>query len=217
MTEDLLVSVVVLAGGQSKRLGCDKSLLGLDGQPLLTRTVHRLAALSDDLIVVTNDPARYESLSLPARLVPDERPGEGSLMGIYSGLKVARHPHALAVACDMPFLNLSLLPIIRSMPIAVTRIISTITAAKPTGRTIDLGSESEAGVILPIPLRVHESLKNNASRLPNLALPGFPGDADEQRCKPGGGTRAHFVVRDGAQVDRCTRRPAVQGPLTQLK
>jgi molybdopterin-guanine dinucleotide biosynthesis protein A len=65
--------------------------------------------LSDDLIVVTNDVARYEPLALPARLVADERSGEGSLMGLYTGLKVARYPYALAVACDMPFLSLRLL------------------------------------------------------------------------------------------------------------
>lgn len=103
------VSAVVLAGGQSRRLGRDKSFLVVDGQSLIARTVGILADLSDDLIVVTNEPEQYESLALPARLVPDERPGVGSLMGIYSGLKVARHHHALVVACDMPFLNLPLL------------------------------------------------------------------------------------------------------------
>lgn len=101
-------SAVVLAGGQSRRLGQDKSLLILDGQPLLLRTLDRLAGLSDDLIVVANDPGRYAHLQLPARLVPDERPGVGSLMGIYSGLSVARYGHALVVACDMPFLNVPL-------------------------------------------------------------------------------------------------------------
>ncbi len=103
------VSAIVLAGGQSSRFGRDKSLLVLDGQPLLAQIVDRLATLSDDLIVVTNRPERYHALSLPVRLLPDERPGEGSLMGIYSGLKAARHSHALVVACDMPFLNLALL------------------------------------------------------------------------------------------------------------
>jgi len=102
-------SAVVLAGGQSQRLGQDKSLLFLEGQPLLVRTLDRLAAVSDDLIVVTNTPQHYEHLHLAARLVPDERPGVGSLMGIYSGLKAARHGRALVVACDMPFLNLPLL------------------------------------------------------------------------------------------------------------
>jgi molybdopterin-guanine dinucleotide biosynthesis protein A len=103
------ISAVILAGGKSTRLGRDKSFLLVDGQPLVARVVERVSFLSDDLIVVTNDAARYEPLALPARLVPDERRGEGSLMGIYSGLKAARHPQSLAVACDMPFLSLSLL------------------------------------------------------------------------------------------------------------
>lgn len=103
-----LASAVVLAGGQSRRLGEDKSLLVLDGQPLLLRTLDRLAGVSEDLIIVANDPGRYAHLQLPARLVPDERPGVGALMGIYSGLRAARHPYVLVVACDMPFLNLPL-------------------------------------------------------------------------------------------------------------
>jgi molybdopterin-guanine dinucleotide biosynthesis protein A len=108
-------SVVILAGGQSSRLrtaperGSSKAFLPVEGQPLIARTVHRLAALSRDLIVVTNDPAPYGPLALPARLVPDEKPGQGSLMGIYSGLTAALYPRALVVACDMPFLNLPLL------------------------------------------------------------------------------------------------------------
>jgi molybdopterin-guanine dinucleotide biosynthesis protein A len=102
-------SALILAGGQSSRLGRDKALLTLDGEPMLAHIVHKLSTLSDDLIVVTNDAGRYGSLALPVRVVPDERPGEGSLMGIYSGLKLARCRHALAVACDMPFLNLGLL------------------------------------------------------------------------------------------------------------
>jgi molybdenum cofactor guanylyltransferase len=102
-------SVIILAGGQSRRLGSDKSLLPLGGEPLLARTLRRLAPLSDDQVVVTNYPERYEPLGLGARLVRDLRPGVGSLMGIYSGLRVARHPLSLAVACDMPFLNVALL------------------------------------------------------------------------------------------------------------
>ena len=103
------ISVIILAGGQSTRLGRDKSLLELDGQPLIARTVHTLAPLSDDLVVVTNDVERYEGLALPVRYVPDKVRGMGSLMGLYSGLKAAQHSHVLAVACDMPFLNLPLL------------------------------------------------------------------------------------------------------------
>jgi molybdopterin-guanine dinucleotide biosynthesis protein A len=106
---ELDLSAVILAGGRSSRLGRDKSLLVLDGQPLIVRTVQTLACLSEDLVVVTNDPDRYAPLSLPARLVPDEARGVGSLMGIYSGLRAARHSYAIVVACDMPFLNVALL------------------------------------------------------------------------------------------------------------
>jgi molybdopterin-guanine dinucleotide biosynthesis protein A len=102
-------SAVILAGGESQRLGMDKALLELDGQTLLARTVDKAAALSDDVIVVTNNPGRYQYLGLDVRFVPDEQPGEGALMGLYSGLRAARHGAALAVACDMPFLNALLL------------------------------------------------------------------------------------------------------------
>jgi molybdopterin-guanine dinucleotide biosynthesis protein A len=102
-------SVVILAGGRSSRLGRDKSLLEVNGQPLVTRTVHTLSDLSDDLVIVANDPDRFEALALPARFVPDEIRGIGALMGVYSGLKAVRHPRALVVACDMPFLSLPLL------------------------------------------------------------------------------------------------------------
>jgi molybdopterin-guanine dinucleotide biosynthesis protein A len=102
-------SVVILAGGHSSRLGRDKSMLPVNRQPLVARTVHALSALSEDLVIVTNDPGRFEALSLPARLVPDEQRGIGALMGVYSGLRAIRHPRALVVACDMPFLSLPLL------------------------------------------------------------------------------------------------------------
>ena len=120
------VSAIVLAGGLSKRLGRDKALLEVQGQPLMARTVEKLAALSDDLLIVTSDPARYAPLGLPARLISDEQPGVGSLMGIYSGLRAARHTHALAVACDMPFLNLPLLrymvPLADSYDVVIPRL-----------------------------------------------------------------------------------------------
>ena len=102
-------SAIILAGGQGRRLGREKALLEIAGQPLLSRIVQALSPLSDDILIVTNQPDLYAALDLPVRFVPDERPGVGSLMGIYSGLKAARHPWALTVACDMPFLNADLL------------------------------------------------------------------------------------------------------------
>ncbi len=101
------ISGVILAGGRSRRLGQDKAFVRVGGQPLIERVLDVVRALSDDIIIVTNDPASYKHLD--ARLVGDIYPGKASLGGIYTGLATARHDQALVVGCDMPFLNLGLL------------------------------------------------------------------------------------------------------------
>ena len=103
----LTVSGIVLAGGQSSRLGTDKSLVNMNGQPLIEQIVAKLARLSDDVIIATNSPEKYDHLE--ARLVGDIYPGKGALGGIYSGLWAAANAYSLVVACDMPFLDLNLL------------------------------------------------------------------------------------------------------------
>jgi molybdenum cofactor guanylyltransferase len=97
---------VILAGGQSRRLGTDKALLRLQGQTLLASTIERLRPLCQEIIVVTNSPRAHTHPS--ARLVGDLFPGMGSLGGIYSGLQAALTTYSVAVACDMPFLNAGL-------------------------------------------------------------------------------------------------------------
>ncbi len=104
---DLALSGVVLAGGRSSRLGCDKALLELEGQPLVARTLDVLARLTDDLIVVTSLVPHLFPVS--ARVVADRYVGAGVLAGVHAGLLAARGELAVVVACDMPFLNLDLL------------------------------------------------------------------------------------------------------------
>lgn len=101
------VSVAILAGGGSRRMGTNKALLKVGQETLIERVVKKVSRLSEEIIVVTNDPAEYRSLGL--RLVRDVYPGQGSLGGIYSGLLAASQEYTLVVACDMPFLNLDLL------------------------------------------------------------------------------------------------------------
>jgi len=103
----LTVSGIVLAGGQSSRLGADKSFINVNGQSLIEHIVAKLTRLSDDVIIVTNSPDEYDHLE--ARLVGDIYPSKGALGGIYSGLRAAANAYSLVVACDMPFLDLNLL------------------------------------------------------------------------------------------------------------
>nr|WP_290670103.1 molybdenum cofactor guanylyltransferase [Ardenticatena sp.] len=104
------LSAAVLAGGQSRRMGRDKTLLRLHGEPLIARVVRRLHALTDDVLVVTNEPQKYAPLHLPARFVADVGgPGQGPLAGIAAALQAARAERVAIVAADMPFLNVALL------------------------------------------------------------------------------------------------------------
>jgi molybdopterin-guanine dinucleotide biosynthesis protein A len=68
--------------------------------------VRKLARLSDDPIVVANEP-RFGVAG--ARLVADVRPGAASLGGIYSAIAAAGHERVVVVGCDMPFLSTRLL------------------------------------------------------------------------------------------------------------
>jgi len=105
------VSGIVLAGGQSRRLGRDKALERLGGQALIRRVIERVSAGTSEIIVVVAEGSRGESLPLTVhdRVALDIHPGCGPLGGIFSGLSAAREDWGLVVACDMPFLNPKLL------------------------------------------------------------------------------------------------------------
>ncbi len=97
------ITGVIQAGGKSTRMGGQpKALMELGGRRIIDRVVEVMAAVTDDLLVVTNTPELYASLGIP--MVPDVFPDGGSLGGIYSGLRAAAGGAAFTVACDMPFL-----------------------------------------------------------------------------------------------------------------
>lgn len=101
------VSGIILAGGQSRRMGRDKAFLEFDGAPLIARVLARVRQVCAEVIVVANDVDAYARFGVP--VIRDVYPGKGSLGGIFSGLQAARAESALAVACDLPFLNDALL------------------------------------------------------------------------------------------------------------
>lgn len=95
------LSIVIQAGGQSRRMGSNKALLRFRGQPLVAWVVSRLRPLAGELLVTTNQPEALAFLNLP--LVPDLLPGKGALGGLYTALNAARFEQVAVVACDMPF------------------------------------------------------------------------------------------------------------------
>jgi molybdopterin-guanine dinucleotide biosynthesis protein A len=102
-----MLSIVIQAGGDSRRMGVDKALKPFLGRPLIQRVVERLQPIADELLVTTNNPEAYRFLGL--RLVTDLKPGRGALGGLYTALSFATHPIAAVVACDMPFVSPALI------------------------------------------------------------------------------------------------------------
>ena len=109
MTKTQNVSAVILAGGKSRRLGRDKVTEPVGGIPLIDRVLQRVSSLSDETVVVVDSRERFDALSLPEpiRCAVDKYPGKGSLGGIFTGIEACESEWALVVACDMPFLSLS--------------------------------------------------------------------------------------------------------------
>jgi molybdopterin-guanine dinucleotide biosynthesis protein A len=85
------VTGVILAGGQSRRMGGgDKGLLELAGKPMLAHVIERLAPQVGRLVINANgDPARFAGLGL--QVVADTIPDfAGPLAGVLAGMRWAR-------------------------------------------------------------------------------------------------------------------------------
>jgi len=103
----MTLTAVILAGGGSRRMGRDKSLLPLDGQPMLAHVIAALMPLNLPILLVTNTREVHAPFDLP--MVGDLHPGLGALGGLHSALTHITTDAALLVACDMPRLNTMLL------------------------------------------------------------------------------------------------------------
>lgn len=102
-----MLSLVIQAGGESRRMGSDKALLLFLGNALILRPLTRLSGMANEVLVTSNNPEAYRFLGLTP--VPDIFPGLGALGGLFTALSVARHPYVAVVGCDMPFASSELL------------------------------------------------------------------------------------------------------------
>lgn len=100
------VTAAVLAGGGSTRMGQDKALLKLGNKTMIERVVIPLQGIFKNILVVTNEPEKYNMLK-NVKFVGDcvKTKEKSSLIGLYSGLKQSETSHIFAIGCDMPFVN----------------------------------------------------------------------------------------------------------------
>jgi molybdopterin-guanine dinucleotide biosynthesis protein A len=105
------VTGVVLAGGMGRRLGRNKVIEPLGGEPLIDRVIGRLSQVADRTVVIVNSRERADELHVPndVKVAVDIHPNRATLGGIFTGLSEADTQWSIVVACDMPFLNAGLL------------------------------------------------------------------------------------------------------------
>ena len=97
-------SLLVLAGGDSRRMGRPKAWLEVGDTFLLRYVVDRLAPAFSEVMVSFAEPEQLEE-PLPYRIVFDRKRSAGPLAGLEAGLLAARNELIFAVACDMPYVT----------------------------------------------------------------------------------------------------------------
>ncbi len=98
------VTAIVLAGGLSTRMeGADKSMLPVNGVPMIKHIVNQLENHFRE-IIIGGDENKYRFLG--HKVVPDEAKGIGPLMGVYSCLARSVTELNFITACDVPEISL---------------------------------------------------------------------------------------------------------------
>jgi molybdenum cofactor guanylyltransferase len=110
------LAAVILAGGQSRRMGRDKALLPVDplasesvkanGTTLLQQTCAVAKSCTDQVFVLSATP--YDLL-LGCQWIPEDTPYQGPLKAFAGCLEQIESEWILLLACDLPYLNIQVL------------------------------------------------------------------------------------------------------------
>jgi molybdopterin-guanine dinucleotide biosynthesis protein A len=94
-------SALILAGGESRRMGQDKAQMLFNERPLLQSMISIMQPLFVEVMISVRQPR--PEITLPQ--VCDVAAQHGPLAGLVSGLERVKTPWLFAVACDMPFVT----------------------------------------------------------------------------------------------------------------
>jgi molybdopterin-guanine dinucleotide biosynthesis protein A len=103
LTED--ATAIVLAGGHSRRMGADKSMLPVGGRPMIEHICRQLHGTFARVLVSANDTEKFSFLGLD--VIPDRIAGRGPLMAVASALQASDSELNLVMSCDIPEVRLA--------------------------------------------------------------------------------------------------------------
>lgn len=99
-------TAIILAGGNSTRMGRDKNLLPINEQPMIEHIYKQLSPYFNQIVISANDKTRFSFLG--TTIIQDKVAGKGPLMGIASALRASTNEVNFVTACDMPEIDFSL-------------------------------------------------------------------------------------------------------------
>ncbi|MDX8397683.1 MAG: molybdenum cofactor guanylyltransferase [Mariprofundaceae bacterium] len=98
-------TVVILTGGESKRMGSDKALTKFQGQSLFSHVIEKVEPLFSEILISVHS----LRADLKHRQIIDDAEARGPMVGIKRGLEEADTDWVFVIACDMPFVSTMLI------------------------------------------------------------------------------------------------------------
>ncbi len=183
------MSVAILAGGRSRRMGRDKALVRIEagGETLIERVAAIAGLLSGDRLVIA-PPERGYADRLPGwRVVPDAYPEGGPPAGLLTALLEARDDAVLVLPVDAPFVSRPLLRWLLERadpvrPIIPWRLGET---RQGVGRTLEVLHGVYPKAALPSLLAMYEAGERRLFRIVRELDPILIGPAELTRFDPG--------------------------------
>lgn len=160
------VTGIILAGGQSRRMGRNKALIEIGGRKCIEHVLAAVQQICDEVMIIANT-ADFEYLGV--NVYQDRIQGCGPLGGIYTGLSMSQTERNLVVACDLPCVTPELLRYLCDV-----NVQSEIVLPRHDGRLEPLCAvyskqcaQKFAGFVAKGQLRMEEAVKRcNATEMP---------------------------------------------------
>jgi molybdopterin-guanine dinucleotide biosynthesis protein A len=123
MTIMLSASAIILAGGQSRRMGRPKAALMFGDSTILERLISELGRDFDDILIMAA-PAQSEGFSIErllrmaspsVHLLRDQNAYQGAAVALAQGLAAAANNVAFTCSCDLPLLRVEVVRALNQM------------------------------------------------------------------------------------------------------
>jgi len=96
------ITGIILAGGESSRMGTNKALLQYRGLTFIQQIINTMRPLVDQVIIIGR-PEEYREFDI--KCIDDIFPDSGPVAGIHTGLESSSTTYNLVLSCDIPLIT----------------------------------------------------------------------------------------------------------------